>query len=69
MDLSLPSYPKTSGATGLHILVPLRARYGYDDVRTFARLLAVRVDHPASHAIGVPGGFVSVKACPWTKVQ
>jgi bifunctional non-homologous end joining protein LigD len=40
-DLSLPSYPKTSGASGLHILVPLGARYGHDDVRTFARLLAL----------------------------
>jgi bifunctional non-homologous end joining protein LigD len=40
-DLELPSYPKTSGATGLHILIPLGARYVYDEVRTFARLLAV----------------------------
>jgi bifunctional non-homologous end joining protein LigD len=37
----LPSYPKTSGATGLHILIPLGARYVDDEVRTFARLLAV----------------------------
>jgi DNA polymerase LigD, polymerase domain len=40
-DLELPSYPKTSGATGLHILIPLGARYVDDEVRTFARLLAV----------------------------
>jgi bifunctional non-homologous end joining protein LigD len=40
-DLELPSYPKTSGATGLHILIPLGARYTYGEVRTFARLLAV----------------------------
>jgi bifunctional non-homologous end joining protein LigD len=40
-DLELPSYAKTSGATGLHILIPLGARYTYDEVRTFARLLAV----------------------------
>ncbi len=40
-DLELPSYPKTSGATGLHILIPLGAHYTYDEVRTFARLLAV----------------------------
>jgi bifunctional non-homologous end joining protein LigD len=39
--LELPSYVKTSGATGLHVLVPLGARYGYDEARTFARLLAV----------------------------
>jgi bifunctional non-homologous end joining protein LigD len=40
-DLALPSYIKTSGATGLHILVPLGARYTYEETRTFARLLAL----------------------------
>lgn len=39
--LELPSYVKTSGATGLHILLPLGARYEYEIVRTFARLLAI----------------------------
>jgi len=39
--LALPSYVKTSGATGLHILLPLGARYTYEQARTFARLLAV----------------------------
>ncbi len=39
-DLALPSYVKTSGATGLHILLPLGARYTYEQARTFARLLA-----------------------------
>ena len=40
-ELALPSYVKTSGATGLHILLPLGARYDYEVTRTFARLLAV----------------------------
>jgi bifunctional non-homologous end joining protein LigD len=40
-ELRLPSYVKTSGATGLHIVVPLGARYDYEVTRTFARLLAV----------------------------
>jgi bifunctional non-homologous end joining protein LigD len=39
--LELPSYVKTSGATGLHILLPLGARYTYEQTRTFARLLAM----------------------------
>jgi bifunctional non-homologous end joining protein LigD len=39
--LELPSYVKTSGATGLHILLPLGARYTYEQCRTFARLLAL----------------------------
>jgi bifunctional non-homologous end joining protein LigD len=40
-DLALPSFVKTSGATGLHILLPLGAGYDYEVTRTFARLLAV----------------------------
>jgi bifunctional non-homologous end joining protein LigD len=40
VDLSLPSYVKTSGATGLHVLLPLGARYTYEETRGFARLLA-----------------------------
>jgi bifunctional non-homologous end joining protein LigD len=35
-----PSYCKTSGATGLHVYVPLRAAYSYDQVRTLAELIA-----------------------------
>ena len=38
--LELPSHVKTSGATGLHILLPLGARYTHEETRTFARLLA-----------------------------
>jgi len=40
-ELELPSFIKTSGATGLHILIPLGARYGHEEARTFARLLAM----------------------------
>jgi len=40
-ELELPSYVKTSGATGLHILVPLGARYSHEETRGFARLLAL----------------------------
>ncbi len=40
-ELALPSYIKTSGATGLHLLVPLGARYSHEESRTFARLLAL----------------------------
>jgi len=39
-ELGLAAYPKTSGATGLHILLPLAARYTYEETRTFANLLA-----------------------------
>ena len=35
-DLGLRSYPKTSGARGLHVLVPLRCDATQDTVRAFA---------------------------------
>ena len=34
------SYCKTSGATGLHIYVPLGAKYDYDAVKEFAHIIA-----------------------------
>jgi bifunctional non-homologous end joining protein LigD len=39
-ELEIAAYVKTSGATGLHLLVPLGARYSWEETRTFARLLA-----------------------------
>ncbi len=39
--VNLPSYVKTSGATGLHILVPLGGKYTHEEARNFARLLAL----------------------------
>jgi len=35
-----PGYPKTSGATGIHIYVPLGARYDYDAAVKFAQVVA-----------------------------
>jgi bifunctional non-homologous end joining protein LigD len=40
-DLELPSFIKTSGATGLHVLIPMGRRYTHEETRTFARLLAM----------------------------
>ena len=39
-ELGLPSYPKTSGASGLHILAPIRPELGFKEVRRFAKALA-----------------------------
>ena len=33
-------YPKTSGASGMHVYVPLGAKYDYDHARMFAELVA-----------------------------
>ena len=38
--LELPAYLKTTGSRGLHVVVPLRRREGFDSVRGFARELA-----------------------------
>jgi bifunctional non-homologous end joining protein LigD len=45
-ELGLPSYPKTSGSTGLHIYIPLNAQYKYDESQDFARKL-VHIVHDA----------------------
>jgi bifunctional non-homologous end joining protein LigD len=44
----LASFPKTSGAHGLHVLVPIERRHTYEDVRRFASGIAGRVaeTHP-----------------------
>jgi bifunctional non-homologous end joining protein LigD len=43
-ELGLPSYPKTSGATGMHILVPIRPELPFPEVRRFAKALAQEVE-------------------------
>jgi len=43
-ELGLRSYPKTSGATGLHILAPIRPELAFPVVRNFSKALAVEVE-------------------------
>jgi bifunctional non-homologous end joining protein LigD len=38
--LGLVSFPKTSSAEGMHILVPIERRYSYDDTREFSEIVA-----------------------------
>jgi DNA ligase D-like protein (predicted polymerase) len=42
--LGLPSYPKTSGATGLHVLAPIRPELAFPEVRRFAKAVAQEVE-------------------------
>jgi DNA primase len=43
-ELGLASFPKTSGATGLHILAPIKPELPYPEVRRFAKALAEEVE-------------------------
>ncbi|HEU0064503.1 MAG TPA: non-homologous end-joining DNA ligase, partial [Flavisolibacter sp.] len=42
--LEIPSFCKTSGSTGLHIYIPLGAKYTYEDSKEFARKI-VKIVH------------------------
>jgi bifunctional non-homologous end joining protein LigD len=46
--LDLRSYVKTSGADGIHVLVPIARRHGFDETYEFAELLSRRLEaeHP-----------------------
>lgn len=48
-EVGLKAYPKTSGSTGMHIVVPIKNNYPYDDVVAFAKQIAHRVanENPA----------------------
>jgi bifunctional non-homologous end joining protein LigD len=37
--VDVPSYCKTSGSTGMHIYIPLGAKYSYDQSQMFARII------------------------------
>jgi len=37
--IGVPSYPKTSGSTGMHIYIPLDAKYTYDQSQMFAKII------------------------------
>lgn len=43
-DWGVPAYPKTSGKTGIHIYIPLGAKYSYEQAKNFAHLFAIEVN-------------------------
>jgi len=43
-ELGLSAYPKTSGATGLHVVAPIKAELAFPEVRRFAKALAEEVE-------------------------
>jgi bifunctional non-homologous end joining protein LigD len=48
-EIAVPSYCKTSGGRGIHVCVPLQAKYSYKEAKYFALLIAsiVHHDHPS----------------------
>ena len=57
--LGLASYPKTSGARGLHVLVPIERRHTYDDTRRFA----------TEAARAIAGRHADVATTEWSKAK
>ncbi|HUR67587.1 MAG TPA: DNA ligase D [Chitinophagaceae bacterium] len=42
-QMKVTGYPKTSGSTGIHIYIPLGARYDYDQCQAFGKIIATQV--------------------------
>ena len=60
-EIGLGSFLKTSGGKGLHVLVPIRRHYGWDDVKSFSQAV---VQHMAQT---IPDRFVA-KSGPRNRV-
>jgi bifunctional non-homologous end joining protein LigD len=60
-ELGLPSFLKTSGGKGLHVVVPIRRQYGWDEVKGFSQAVVVHL------ARTIPDRFVA-KSGPRNRV-
>ena len=52
-SLKVPSYPKTSGSTGMHVYIPLGAKYTYEQSKEFARAIARMVHAELPHLTSI----------------
>lgn len=52
-QLGLPSYPKTSGATGLQVFIPIAQGYTFEDTRRINEFLAHYIHQKAPHLVTV----------------
>ncbi len=43
-EWDIPAYPKTSGKTGIHIFIPMGAKYTYEQAKNLAHLIALEVN-------------------------
>src|SRR6186713_3393725 len=44
-SIGVIGYPKTSGSTGIHVYIPLGAKYTYDQCQMFGRIIATQVNN------------------------
>jgi bifunctional non-homologous end joining protein LigD len=42
-EIGVTAYPKTSGSTGMHIYIPMGAKYSYDQSQMFAKIIVTLV--------------------------
>ncbi|GAO41023.1 DNA ligase D [Flavihumibacter petaseus] len=42
-EFNVDGYPKTSGSTGIHIYLPMGAKYTYDECQLFGKIIATQV--------------------------
>ncbi len=43
-EWKIPAYPKTSGKTGIHVFIPMAAKYTYEQGKNLAHLIALEVN-------------------------
>jgi bifunctional non-homologous end joining protein LigD len=60
-QLALPAFIKTSGGKGLHVVVPIKPGYGWDDVKAFSQAIVAHM------AETIPERFV-VKSGPRNRI-
>ncbi|QJD92727.1 DNA ligase D [Duganella dendranthematis] len=60
-ELGLPAFLKTSGGKGLHVVVPIKPGYGWDDVKSFSQAIVAHM------AETIPERFV-LKSGPRNRV-
>ena len=68
-ELHLRAYPKTSGASGIHVYLPiLENRFSYEDVRVFAEAIARLSCRARPRSRQSNGLYASerLERCTWT---
>ncbi len=59
--LEITGYPKTTGGDGMHIYIPVAAKYSYDQARSFAEILSMLVTQKNPELFTTPRSIASRK--------